>query len=346
MGSNIIILLYYLLTITCVIISSILSYFGFLSTFGAITILFVVVIALGLFGADALIQRARVSGSGIWMPLLLFFGFAIFSGASNFNALYSNFMKRDAVVAALGGQVQVFRDDLIATRQRLSGDPRMQRTAQLRVNLDRELQRLKDQVSDPMRPGCGPRCYQHLSAIEQLLGKPLTDLAVPQAGSSLDVISNWYLRVAASVENDFSAMVSSGNEGELSALIRIIDQAMEDFALSPTELSRTRGLNALQEMADISSNVERRANAVLNANPPIEHRRIDAGLGRLGELAYSFRNAFVDMPNPFATFISLILGLVVDLFPVAFALVAFSPNSGVIGPKARKRRGAGGIPMD
>lgn len=346
MGSNVIILLYYLLTITCVIISSILSYFGFLSTFGAITTLFVIVIAIGLFGADALIQRARAGGSSIWMPLLLFFGFAIFSGASNFNALYSNFMKRDAVVAALDNQLQYFRDDLVSTRQRLAGDARMQRVLQLRTDLDRELARLKDQVSDPMRPGCGPRCYQHLSNIEGLLGKRLTDLAVPQAGSSLEVISSWYLRVASAVENDFSAMVSSGNEGELSDLIRLIDESLENFAESPTELSKSRGLNALQEMADISSNVERRANAVLNANPPLEHRRIDASLGRLGELAYSFRNAFVEMPNPFATFISLILGLVVDIFPVAFALVAFSPQTGVMGPKAKRRRGPGGVLMD
>mgnify|MGYP007089197433 FL=1 len=56
MGSNLIKLIYYLIVVFCVAISAYLSFFGFLSLTREVTLLWVTVLALGLLGADIVIQ--------------------------------------------------------------------------------------------------------------------------------------------------------------------------------------------------------------------------------------------------------------------------------------------------
>lgn len=66
-------------------------------------------------------------------------------------------------------------------------------------------------------------------------------------------------------------------------------------------------------------------------------------LGRLGEIVYSFQNAFGELPNPLATVISAILSIVVDVIPVFFALAAFSRESTSSYRPARTRGPAGTV---
>jgi hypothetical protein len=92
MNRTVILLIYYVIMVLCIGISTKYSYLGFLLTFGPIvTTAFVVVIALGLFASGALLQmgRDKKSSSDQLFALLLFLVFASFSTSSNFTAFYT-----------------------------------------------------------------------------------------------------------------------------------------------------------------------------------------------------------------------------------------------------------------
>ncbi len=105
------------------------------------------------------------------------------------------------------------------------------------------------------------------------------------------------------------------------------------------------GLSTLQVLSKESKNIERRANSFLPNKDNVTHTEIDPTLGRLGEIVYSLENGFISRPNLGATIMAIILGLIVDLFPVIFALVAFGPESG-IQPGKPTRPGRAGIVLD
>jgi len=344
MGNNLLKVIYYAIAVLCVMISSYLSFFGFLSLTGNVTIPLVAVLALGLIGADIVIQQKRSTNGSLALPLACFVGFAMFSMSSNFNHVYSSFMKRDAVVGALSAQLDVFRSDLVNTRTVLEEDARVRAITQDDVELNRELDRLRLQVLDPLRPGCGPRCRGHLTNIERILGKPLTDNAVPAPGQPVEVYEDWLNRTKEAIETDWQEIRLRGQAGPAMSVMDEIDLGLEIFSASPNEIADTRGLSALQEMADTSSSIERGANAVLQTEIPIEHTPIDASQGRLGEIAYTFQNAFVQMPNPLVTFMAAVISMIVDVFPLIFAFMAFSPRDGRRG--APPTTGRGRIPMD
>lgn len=343
MGNNIITTIYYILVVACVLISTYLSYFGYISSFGDLALPFTLVIGVGLFGADALIQRARVTGRSLIAPFLLFLLFAFFSGASNFNFLYTTFMEKDVLVQALDSQYARLRDNLASTRDRLLRLESYTFTERQRVDLDRELARLRDQIFDDLRPGCGERCRDHLGNIEGILGEPMTELAIPPPGSRRDLVEGWYERVSASARADFEKLTEATQYPGVAGLVREIDSLLLQYDTPDRALAQNTGLSVLRTMAEANDEVERQANTLLPEDQSVTHPDIDVTLGRLGEIAYSFQNAFVEMPNPAATFISALLSVVIDIFPVVFALVAFSPDPGRVYKPTGRRGRAGTI---
>ena len=342
MSRNLIIVLYYSITLLCVIISGVLSYQGFEKSFpnAFLTVLFVLVIVFGLFGADSVFQLRRSRGESLAGPFVLLLFFSFFSTSSNFNAIYTQFMERDAGITVLNDQLIIFRDDLNETRKAIEEYSLVSAEIDRKTEIDRELARLRDQVSDPARPGCGVRCAEHVRNIESLLGKPLTDIARPGADASRPVIQGWYARMEEAVRSDYEDYLSDKVSGRLLIRISEIDAHLREYNTSAESLYERSKLVGLQEMALISAEVARKVNVDLPDDLKITHTSIDITLGRLGEIAYSFRNAFGSMPNPIATFLSLLIGAVVDFFPIAFAMVAFNARSGgaQIGPSRRKGR--------
>lgn len=338
LGNNFFRLIYYILVIACVGVSSYLSYFGFRASFGELALPFTFILGVGLFGSDALLQVARERGRSVVPALMIFTCFAVFSTISNFTHIYTNFMQADVVRSALDSQYAVFRDDLVATRERLIETPAFTSTREGRAELERELARLDDQATDPLRFGCGERCQIHLTRISELLGKPLADTAIPPLGSDPAAVRAWLENVHFAALRDFDQLSSTNGYPALSALVADIDAALLAYQTPDQALAANQGLEILGKLAEESAEVQRRANAVLPP-PPVEHTAINRSLGRLGEVPYAIENGFFERPNPLATIVSLILAAIVDIFPVIFALVAFSPDAGRIAKTARPRGG-------
>ena len=341
LGNNVLFIIYYCLVVCCIAISLFLSYYGYLSSFGTLALPFTVIIGLGLFGADILIQKACVAGRRLLPSFGLFLFFSIFSVVSNFNFLYTNFMEENVLKQALDSQYKTFRDNLTATQSALLALDAYTFTEARRVELDRELARLRTQINDPLNPGCGERCREHLDRIEQILGKPLTQLRIPERNSSSRVVNAWYERVREAALNDFQKLLETNSFPQLAALLSDIDAQLLEYDTPDRALARNLGLPILRKLAETSDEIERRANSFFPPDRQIEQEKIDVTLGRLGEIVYSLENGFVEHPNIGATVMSAVLSFVVDFFPVLFAMVAFSPETGGLTKTSPAKRRAG-----
>ena len=323
-------------------ISGYFSYYGLLRTADEMTLPLVVFLMTIIFVMDATISYFRSVEKSFRLPLLIWAIAAFFSIASNFNFLYSNFMRDDVTQSTITEQLEVFRDDLVTTRAALDGLETSQFAASLRTDLEVELDNLWTQINDPLRPGCGAECRSHLSEIERILGRAVTNLAIPSIGQPPEVVNDWYNRYRAAAENVFQTSLEATQYPAVRNLVNQIDAELLEYDSAERILATKGGLDALPDMAAISDDIERQANALLPEGERISHTQIDPTLGRLGEIVYAFQNGFGEMPNPMATAVSLVLASVVDVLPLLFAFALFGKGRLEKPTKTRADRGRGG----
>ncbi len=185
-----------------------------------------------------------------------------------------------------------------------------------------------------------------MAEIDRILAsrnREVTTLAVPAAGSAMDVVNEWFGRYRSAVQEALSISESPTSLPEVSALVRRIDEALLEYSSANRVIATKGGLDALAEMSEISLEVEREANALMSRETDVAHADIDPTLGRLGEIVYAFQNGFGEMPNPVATFGSLVLASVVDILPLLLAFALFGPGRLDAAKKLKGRvRGKGG----
>ena len=320
---------YYLLVALCIGISLFLTYYGFERTFGNLTPFFTAVIGLLLFAADYLIQRNRERGLP-WSPaFMLFLLAAVFSTVSNFNFLYTNFMTKDVLASTVREQYRVFTTDLTNTRAKLNSVDAVVREGDRRAKIETELRQMWEQMNDPSRPGCAQRCSEHITKINALLGVTITDLAKPGASSTPEERKEFYDNFRGLVQEAQRNSSVSGPYQEIATLISVIDEKIQFYGSPDDALQAGADLTILAQLSQDSQEVERDANAILPTAQHVDHTHIDPTLGRLGEIVYSLKNGFVEVPNLSATIMAFILSLVVDFIPILFALVAFRPGESI-----------------
>jgi hypothetical protein len=320
--------IYYLLVLLCIGISLFLTYYGFEKTFGPLTPYFTAVIGLLLFAADYMIQRNREKGLP-WAPaLFLFLLAATFSSVSNFNYLYTNFMTSDILSSTVREQYRVFSDDLTDTRAKLIAVNAVREEANRRSRIETELQQMWTQMNDPARRGCGERCAEHIDAIDALLGLEVTDLSRPGPSSSANERKAFYDSFYGLVQEAQENSSVAGPYQEIRAVVGRIDERIEFYGNADDALRAGADLSVLSKLSVDSRQIEREANSVLPSGEAVDHDFIDPTLGRLGEIVYSLKSGFVEVPNLSATIMAFILSIMVDFVPIFFALVAFRFGEG------------------
>jgi hypothetical protein len=350
-GKNLYLVLYVAVSLLCVSISVYLSYWGYLSHLRELTLVFAVLIGLLLFGADMLIRQTLVEQRSLFLQLLFFGVILIFSGASNFNFLYTNFMASTIAERAVRDQFETFRSDLTATQRRLIGQEVVQEHLGRRQLIEAELENLRQQLGDPLRPGCGERCEAHLEAINGLLGGAPTDLARPPVDAGAAVQMAWYGNYRTVVLQDFEARWGSGRVATSLRVSARIDQLLarhsdpdavlrEQLRETGNRLLLGEGLPVSATLRRESIDIERIANSVLPAGSQVQHTRIESDLDKIGEIPIALRDAFIERPNLGVTVISLLLAVFVDTIPVLFAVAlararVLTPSTAV--PKHLKR---------
>ena len=314
---------YAVILVLSVLISGYLSYEGLLRTANEITLPLVVFLMTVILVMDATISYFRSSERSYRLPIVIWLVAVFFSIASNFNFLYSNFMRDDVTETTVTKQIEIFRNDLVETRERLADTDAMRRATSMRTDLALEFDNLYNQVEDPLRPGCGEECRGHMAEVERILGRSVTNLAVPPIGSNPDVVEDWYDRYRSVAEEILAVSLRTTNAPALMALIGRIENALLEYNTATRVMSSKGGLEALSGMSDLSLDIEREANALLQEGKTVTHRDIDPTLGRLGEIVYAFQNGFGEMPNPMATFVSSVLASVIDLIPFLLSFALF-----------------------
>ena len=336
-----IVLAYSLILLLGVSISGYLSYEGLLRTADEITLPLVVLLMAIVLVMDATISYFRSNERRYALPLFIWMVAAFFSIASNFNFLYSNFMRDDVTQSTVTKQISVFRDNLVTTRAAMEEIDSVGFANRIRADLRVELENLNDQINDPLRPGCGQECRAHMEQIERILGREITNLAVPGIGSDMAVVNSWYARYRAAVEDILDVTIGTTGAAEVEALIGRIDAALLEFEGPERVMATKGGLHALTTMSTVSLDIEREANALLPEAKRVKHEEIDPTLGRLGEIVYAFQNGFGEMPNPMATAISLVLASVVDVLPLLLSFALFGKGRLEKSVKTGVSRGAG-----
>jgi hypothetical protein len=347
-GKNIYTVLYVAVSLICVSISVYLSYYGYYSHLEQLTIPFAIVIGLLLFGADLLVRQHRIERKSLIIPLLFFVMVATFSAASNFNFLYTNFMAFDMAKRSVQSEFETFRNDLTNTRTRLASTDVYQNGSERINELKIELENLQEQINDPLRPGCGERCRSHVTEINSMLGGPPTELAVPSPEASSERTKRWFENYENVTTDYLSQRLQGSRYGEIADIVSSIDSLLAEYRdpeatlqqAIDTDLYRLatgQGLQIIDDLRSASLEIERQANAALQKSPPIEHEEIRSDLDKIGEIPVSVRDGFIDMPNPGVTIVSLLLGLFVDVAPIIFALVLFSPDNSMHGGPSKKQ---------
>lgn len=331
---------YAVVLVLSVAISGYLSYEGLLLSAHEITLPLVVLLMTIIFSMDATISYFRSTERSYRLPILIWAVAAFFSIASNFNFLYSNFMRDDVIQSTLAEQITVFRSDIGATRHALVSTKTARFAVEQRTDLEVEFDNLFEQINDPLRPGCGEECRSHMTEIERILGRSVTNLAVPPIGSDPDIVNNWYTRYRSTAEEILEHSLGTTNAPAIFALAGRIDSALLEYDSVARLLVNKDGLSALPEMSNLSQDIEREANELLPEGVSVKHETIDPTLGRLGEIVYAFQNGFGEMPNPVATAMSLVLASVVDLLPFLLSFALF--GKGRLERSGRKRRDGAG----
>ncbi|MDE2789178.1 MAG: hypothetical protein OXI81_01975 [Paracoccaceae bacterium] len=239
-------------------------------------------------------------------------------------------------------QIEIFRNDLVETRERLAESDAMRRAATQRTNLALEFDNLYNQINDPLRPGCGTECRNHMDEIERILNHSPTNLAIPPLGSEPRVVDDWYYRYRAAAEEILTKSLLETDEAAVKKLIREVESALLEYDTATRVINSKGGLGALTSMSDLSLDIEREANALLPEDDTVTHRDIDPTLGRLGEIVYAFQNGFADMPNPMATAVSIVLASVIDFLPFLLSFALFGKGRLERKVKTGTPRGPGG----
>ena len=333
---------YAIILVLSVFISGYLSYEGLLRTAEEITLPLVVFLMTIILVMDATISYFRSTERSYRLPIVIWVVAVFFSIASNFNFLYSNFMRADVTKSTVTEQIEIFRNDLVETRERLADAEIMRVANRLRTELALEFDNLYNQVKDPLRPGCGEECRGHMAEVDRILGRTVTNLAVPAIGSDPKVVEDWYNRYRAAAEELLAVSLQTTHAPASIALIRRIENALLEYDTATRVMSSKHGLEALSGMSDLSLDIEREANALLPEGTMVTHQDIDPTLGRLGEIVYAFENGFGEMPNPIATFVSIVLASVIDLLPFLLSFALFGKGRLERRGKKATPRGEGG----
>lgn len=324
-------LMYMIIMVICVIVSTILSYLGLRSTFEFMTLPTTAVICLLLLAADIAINHNVRYRRGLAGPLFVLSIGLFMSTLSNFTFLYTNFMTRDVARETYLVAWAKFQENMENAKTALRRDPQYieglelaQQQSERDAQIDRELANLERQALDALNPGIGDLARVHRVAIERLLNVSLTPLAIPDSRNRA-AIQAWLTQFKQLVEDVRSKAPQTSLP--FTNIINDIDGSLDRFEQQVRELqgagypSPAEQVDAIESMQTETRAVASIVNAALSPiSRKVELVAIEPGDARLGEIVYTLYNGFIQRPNPTATIVALLFSLFVDLLPLLYAL--------------------------
>jgi hypothetical protein len=325
-----------LLAVICVSISFVQTAVGYEELAGSVfTWLFSLVISLFILllnyrFREALRLEYPVAG------ILLFFVVVVgFSFAGNFNAFYSQFMRKE-----------LYEDELNAFKSKLTG---IQEKAVTALNNSHDAEALKAkvlqardklvlQITDKGNPGIGDRAREIIRELEGYLGRPLTILVGSSNEEQAQLMAQQIDRILA---QEIPKRSDKANQ-----LVRVVNSLADsaktktDYVLSSPYLLEKYGKETLNELAAAHNDIGQKTLGYLGEDK-FSFNEIQSRNAQVGKISASFQSAMRGDNNQ-ATFIAAVASLAVDLLvPLYILLTAKRDGGGDWNSPRRNRRRQG-----
>lgn len=318
-SSTIVALIYLFITVTCVAVSGLSTYYGFEALLKDLTLPVTAVIVAGLLASDLAILSARQKGESIAGAVFVLLLFTAASAASNFNYFYTNFMRNDVVsdrmTLAAERFVQNARAAENALRPRTSG-PQQQIDA-----INEDMRRLTDEVRDPANQGFGNKARV---VLDRLLASTGIQPPKTPTGASKEVNE----QALATIESRVAQKVQElrGKDPVMRVLLAIETKrkAQDDLLQQLRDPNNNADfgskISAIEQWRGDTVDIQGQSNALLGAGQTLTLEPVLATGIELNSIPNTIRSGFVERPNTYVTVLAALTAVMIDIVPLLVAL--------------------------
>lgn len=278
-------------------------------------------IGLGLLLINFKIREHKIFGDNLAGPIVALYLFFSVSFISNTNAIYTYFLQNDIVGNTQEEAYRVFDTETGTLINAAQSNVKTQQANTLDTQLLIERKNLQKQITDPKNPGLGERAAKHLVNIERLLGVTLTRLRAPRATAPLSE----HIRYAEELDRFIGQQYEpkQGVKGEIGAYLDRVQHLREVYAEEINLQKYDRATTDLMKRDLESLAVD--AKTLFGFDESL--REINNKADEIGSFQYTWRN-FLDLINPTAIILSVLLSIVLDLLTPALSLLLYKRNLG------------------
>lgn len=282
-----------------------------------------VIIGLGLLGVNFKIRSARINDSALAGPFLVFVIVFVFSFVSNTNAFYSLLIENDIVRETQDEAWRVFDDESSKALKVIDDHPIYQDELRKFAEIENEITKLREQITDPRNPGLGERAQGHLKRIEALLETEVTDLVPPSPEAPMHEHEQYAAALEKHIRDLIEERKSKGVVYGYSALHDEI-QKMRNVHLQRVDAKDYQRGHTDEMHRDLGW-IENKVNRRVSPNPELDLEEINDNADEVGKFKYTWRN-FVEAVSPVAIALSVVLGALLDILAPAMSLALYRPQ--------------------
>ena len=281
------------------------------------------IIGLGLLGVNFRIRAARIDDSALAGPFLVFAIVFVFSFISNTNAFYSRLIEGDIVRETQDEAWRLFDEESTKALKVIDDHPPYQDELRKLAEIENEITRLEEQITDPRNPGLGERARSHLERIEGLLETGVTDLVPPSPEARMREHEQYAAALVNHIRELIEERRTRGVVYGYSALHEEI-QSRRNVHLRRVD-ARDYRRDHTDEMHRDLGWIENEVNRRISPNPELDLDEINDKADEVGKFKYTWRN-FVEAVSPVAIALSVVLGALLDLLAPTMSLALYRPR--------------------
>ena len=281
------------------------------------------IIGLGLLAVNFKIRSARINPDRLIGPFLVFLIVFAFSFISNTNAFYSRLIQDDIVRETQDDAWLLFERESAKAFKLIDEHPQYQRELKLIAEVENEITKLKEQITDPRNPGLGERAQEHLRRIETLLGTTPTPLVAPPPNAPM----RKHEQYADSLEGHIRKLIEEREKkGVVNAFLGLHNQMRGRRSVHEKNIAdRDYNRAHTDAMRRDLKWIENETNRWLSPNPPLQLEEVNDKADEIGKFKYTWRN-FVELVSPVAIVLSVVLGALLDILAPALSVAFYRPQ--------------------
>ncbi len=281
------------------------------------------IIGLGLLGINFKIRAARIADSSLAWPFLVFFIVFVFSFISNTNAFYSRLIEDDIVRETQEEGWSLFDKESTRALKLIDDNPQYQNELAMVAEVENEITKLREQITDPRNLGLGPRAQEHLKRIEELLQTESTDLVPPSAERPIQEHDQYAEKLEKHIRDLIDERYRRGVVHKYVSLHEDIQRKRNTHQKRINEKNYRRSYT--DEMQRDLKSIENEINRHLSPVPDLELDQINDKADEVGKFKYTWRN-FVQAVSPVAIALSVILGALLDILAPMMSIAFYRPQ--------------------